>query len=130
MNTGYAAGMRDHRVKIFNKVAATSFGDTTSYQCAGIVWASVTWSKGVKSLREGVLDAYDTVMIRMNWTDKVTRDSQLECDGKTYQVQSLNSNKRQNIIQITATEITGKQDYTYSGSEIAGGPKWTREFGT
>ena len=54
MNTGYAAGMRDHRVKIFNKVAATSFGDTTSYQCAGIVWASVTWSKGVKSLREEV----------------------------------------------------------------------------
>ena len=97
--------MRDHRVKIFNKVAATGFGDTTSYQCAGIVWASVTWSKGVKSLREGVLDAYDTVMIRMRWNNFTTRDSLLIYDGITYQILSFHADKQENEIQITACEL-------------------------
>ncbi len=94
-----------HRVTIKNKVVAASFGDTTGYEYAGTVWADVTWNKGVKSLREGALDAYDTVLIRMRWNPIVCRDSQLECDGKTYQIQSFHEDKYDNQIQITATEV-------------------------
>lgn len=107
MTKGYSSGMRDHRVQIMNKVADSEkgFGETTKYECVAIVWASFNFSKGTKSLREGALDAYDTVMFRMLWNPHVTRDSQLVCNGKTYQIQSLNGDKHLNQIQITATEV-------------------------
>lgn len=105
MNTGYEPGMLDHRVTILNKVTATEFGETTDYAPIGTVWASYTWNKGAKSLREGALDAYNTVVFRMLWNDMVNRDSRLFCDGKTYQIQSLNGDRHLNQIQITATEI-------------------------
>ena len=59
----------------------------------------------MKALREGALDAYDTVIIRMRWNNVVTRDSRLECEGVTYQIQSLHADRQDNTIQITATEI-------------------------
>lgn len=107
---GYSTGILNHRVTILNKVApsAKEFGSTTTFEPVVSVWANVTWSKGVRSLREGALDAYDTVLIRMRWNDYVTRDSQLQCEGKTYQIQSLHADRIENIVQITATEMTTK----------------------
>jgi SPP1 family predicted phage head-tail adaptor len=102
---GYSAGFLNHRVMIRNKVDGTGFGDTTTYEDAGCVWANVTWSKGVKALHEGALDAYDTVLFRMRWNTLVRRDSQLVYDGVTYQIQSLHADRQDNTIQITATEI-------------------------
>lgn len=102
---GYTSGLIRHRVTILNKQVATGFGETTSYQPAATVWADVTWKKGQKALNEGALDAQDTVLIRMRWNDIVTRDSRLQCDGVTYQIQSLHADKQDNTIQITATEI-------------------------
>ena len=88
-----------------NKVVAAGFGETTTYDPAATVWADISFSKGVKSLREGALDAYNTVLIRMRWNNIVTRDSRLQCDGVIYQIQSLHADRQANIIQITATEI-------------------------
>lgn len=103
----YSSGLLKDRVKILNKQLPTQagFGETTTYTEAAEVWAEVTWSKGVKALREGALDAYDTVMVRMRYNDIVTRDSRLEHDGVTYQIQSLHRDYMDNTIQITATEI-------------------------
>lgn len=103
----YSSGIRDHRVTILKKVIATGFGETTDYVAVKTVWASFRWNRGTKSLREGALDAYDTVIFQMLWTDKIDRDSRLVCNGKTYQIQSLNGDKRSNQIQVTATEIIG-----------------------
>lgn len=102
---GYSSGFLKHHVTILNKVTATKFGETTRYEKAADVHADVSWSKGVKALREGALDAYDTVLIRMRWNNIVTRESRLECDGRTYQIQALHADRQDNIIQITATEI-------------------------
>jgi SPP1 family predicted phage head-tail adaptor len=104
---GYSAGFLNHRVLIRNKKSPTeqTFGETTEYEDAGCVWANVTWSKGVKALHEGALDAYDTVLIRMRWNKLVRRDSQLVYDGVTYQIQSFHADRQDNTIQITATEI-------------------------
>ena len=102
---GYTSGLLKYRVTILNKQVASGFGETTSYQPAATVWADVTWSKGAKALREGALDAYDTVLIRMRYNDVVTRDSRLQHDGVTYQIQSLHADRQANTIQITATEI-------------------------
>ena len=101
----YTSGMLKYRVTILNKQVASGFGETTSYQPAATVWADVTWSKGVKALREGALDAYDTVLIRMRYNDVVTRDSRLQHGSVTYQIQSLHADRQENTIQITATEI-------------------------
>ena len=104
---GYSAEFLNHRVLIRNKKSPTeqTFGDTTEYEDAGCVWANVTWSKGVKALHEGALDAYDTVLIRMRCNILVRRDSQLVYDGVTYQIQSFHADRQDNTIQITATEI-------------------------
>lgn len=101
----YSSGLLKHRVTILNKQVATGFGETTSYQPAATVWADVTWSKGMKALREGALDVYDTIMVRMRYNTIVSRDSRLEYDGVTYQIQSLHRDYQDNIIQITATEV-------------------------
>ena len=101
----YTSGLLKHRVTILNKQVASVFGETTSYQPAATVWADVTWSKGVKALREGALDAYDTIMVRMRYNTVVSRDSRLLIDGVTYQIQSLHRDYQDNTIQITATEV-------------------------
>ncbi len=101
----YSSGLLKYRVTILNKQEATGFGETTSYHPAATVWADMTWNKGVKALREGALDAYDMVLIRMRWNNIVTRDSRLQHGDVTYQIQSLHADRQENIIQITATEI-------------------------
>lgn len=101
----YTSGILKHRVTILNKQVASGFGETTSFQPAATVWADVTWKKGQKALNEGVLDSQDTVLIRMRWNNIVTRDSRLQADDVTYQIQSLHANRQENTIQITATEV-------------------------
>ncbi len=103
----YSTGLLNRRIMILNKVLPTQgeFGDTTQYEVKSCVWAQVTWSKGVKALREGALDAYDTIMVRMRYNTVVSRDSRLLIDGLTYQIQSLHRDRQENTIQITATEV-------------------------
>jgi len=101
----YQSGFLHQRVTIRNKVAATGFGDTTSWKDVATVWANITFSKGAKSMREGALDAYDTVIIRMRWNNVIDRDSHLVHDGKEFQITSFHRNYEENIVQITATEI-------------------------
>ena len=109
----YGAGMRNKRVQIMNRKADVEgdFGRNSGgrgYEYTTTVWAGVTFSKGVKSLREGALDAYDTVMFRMLYTKKVCRESMLVWDDRTFAVQSFNRDYQTNEIQITATEAPGK----------------------
>ena len=40
----------------------------------------------------------------MRWNNLVDKDSRLTCEGKTYQILQFNSDRRQNIIQITAQQ--------------------------
>ena len=102
---GYSSGMLRHRVTIKNKVVATEFGATTGYEDAGCVWAAVDFQRGMKRLAEGALDGTDYVVIRMRWNGIVKRDSQLECEGVTYQITEFHADKYDNIIQIKAQEI-------------------------
>lgn len=126
----YTSGLLKYRVTILNKQVASGFGETTSYQPAATVWADVTWNKGVKALREGALDAYDTVLIRMRWNNVVTRDSRLLHDGVTYQIQSLHADRQDNTIQITAQEmVQAAPTYNPSMSGIGGGSRNPYEFG-
>lgn len=110
MVIGFDSGMRNHRVTILNKVSPSekAFGTKTSYRREGSISSSYEFNKGTKALREGALDAYNTVMFRMNFSANVniTRESLIEMDGKFYQIQSLNSDHMENKIIILATEMT------------------------
>jgi hypothetical protein len=123
----YQSGFRNHFVTIRNKVVATGFGETTSYQDVKTVHAAKSWKHGVKGLREGALDAYDKVLFRMDWNNIVKRDSLLVCEGKTYQVLSLDGDFRTNEIEILAQEIV--LPYSPSSSGISGGSRNQSEFG-
>ena len=102
---GYSAGYLHNIVTIRNKVVATGFGETTSWQDAGCVHARKVWKSGNKVLRESALDAIDVVIFRMRWNNIVTRDSLLVCDGKTYQILSLEGDRQENQIEIKAQEV-------------------------
>lgn len=99
--------MLNHMVAILKKKDADKldFGEKVEYEQVSCVHANLTWKKGQKALNEGALDAQDTVMFRMRWNGIVTRDCLLECEGVTYQIQSLHADRRDDTVQITATEI-------------------------
>ncbi len=105
----YQSGFRHCRVTIANKVVDTMFGETTSYEEAKTVWAAKTWKHGAKALQEGALDVYDKVLFRMNWNNIVRRDSILVCEGKKYQVLSLDGEFQKNEIEILAQELVNQQ---------------------
>ena len=104
--------MRNHRITILNKVAPTekAFGEKTGYKRDGSLNSSYEFNKGTKALREGALDAYDTVIFRLNFSGNaaktITRESLIEMNGKIYQIQSLNADHQENKIIIRATEMT------------------------
>lgn len=109
----YGSGMRNKRVHIMNRKADVEgdFGRNSGgrgYEYTTTVWAAVTFNKGMKSMREGAVDAYDTVMFRMLYNKKVCRESMLVWDERTFAIQSFNRDYQTNEIQITATEAPGK----------------------
>lgn len=105
----YSTGMMNKRVSVLSRMAASAgeFGRGSggqTYVVSQEVWAAIDFVRGLSALREGALDAYDTVMIRMRWNPTVTRESLLWHDGRMYEVQQLNSERQRNQMQITAQE--------------------------
>ncbi len=138
MTTGFTSGMRNHRITILNKVQSSgrAFGEKTGYQREGSIFSSYEFTKGTRALREGSLDAYDSVMFRLNFSGnvakKITRESLIEMHGKIYQVQSLNEDYHDNKIIIRATEMTTQVNIIpepYSSSGIEGGSTQSHEVG-
>ena len=96
------------------------------------LWASEKFVKGMKSLREGAFDAYDTVMFRLAYDARIDRWCLVKYNGKWYQIQSCNEDYQTNKIQITATELANQQVnivYPPSASVISGGSSETHEVG-
>ena len=138
MTTGFTSGMRNHRITILNKVqpSGRAFGEKTGYRREGSLNSSYEFNKGTRALREGALDAYDSVMFRLNFSGnvakKITRESLIEMSGKIYQIQSLNADYHDNKIIIRATEMTTQVNIIpepYSSSSIEGGSTESHEVG-
>ena len=110
--TGYSAGMRHERIQILNRMEARA--GKNGIDSSGVEWCSagcyqvaVDWSKGVRALNAGAVDAYGVVEIRMNWTSAVTMRSRFVYDGVTYQIlpETFHANKRSNTIQFLGQAI-------------------------
>ena len=88
-----------------------TFGKSGSpkYTVLGTFWMSETFNKGVKSLREGAMDAYDTVMFRCRFNKDIDRWCLLKYNGKWYQITSLQDDYQDNQMQMLATEMANQQ---------------------
>ena len=107
----YSSGMLNRRVTVARRVTSENraFGDGgEQYEVLGTFWAAEDFSKGLKALREGALDAYDTVMFRMRYQAEIDRWCLIQYRGKWYQILSFNENYEENQIQITAQELANQ----------------------
>lgn len=105
--TGYTSGILKDRVTIITPPTYQD-GPYGRQEVPGSQferWAAVDWARGTKAMREGTLDAYDTVMIRMRYDERITRDCKILHNGTTYRIQSFHPDKHAATIQITATEL-------------------------
>ena len=133
----YSAGMMNKRVKVAKRVDSEggSFGRSSGgqkYTLLGEFWAAENFNKGVKSLREGAVDAYDTVMFRMHYHNEIDRWCLVQYHGRWYQIQSFNADYQTNEIQITATEMANQNVtivYSPTNSSISGGNGSSSEIG-
>lgn len=112
----YDAGMLNKRITIAKRLEAQmgKYGLDSSgakYQIVGQAWAAEDFNKGVKSLREGAVDAYDTVMFRLRYRKDIDRWCIIKYLGRWYKIESFNESYQDNQIQITATEMSN-QDVT------------------
>ena len=109
----YSTGMLNKRIQIYQRAEeqGSTFGKSgqPKYQLLGDFWANETFSKGVKALHEGALDAYDTVMFRCRYIEQLDRWCLLQYHGKWYQITSFNEDYQENQIQMTATELANQQ---------------------
>ena len=110
----YSSGMLNKRITIAKRteaVAGKSGRDSggIKYEIIGTFWAAEDFNKGVKALREGAFDAYDTVMFRLRYNASIDRWCLIQYLGKWYQIQSLNEDYQDNQIQITAIEMANQQ---------------------
>ena len=119
----YSTGMMNKRVKIAKRVDSEggSFGRSSGgqkYTMLGEFWAAESFNKGVKSLREGAIDAYDTVMFRMYYHAGIDRWCLIQYQGRWYQIKSFNESYQDNEIQITATEMANQNVTIVKASNI------------
>ena len=63
----------------------------------------------MKSLREGALDSYNTIMFRMRYVSGMDEWCLIQFQGKWYQITSFNESYRNNEIQITAIKMANQQ---------------------
>lgn len=122
----YSTGMINKRVTIAKRTAS-EMGDYgvdsggIKYQLLGTFWAAEDFNRGVKALREGAVDAYDTVMFRMRYNAQIDRWCLIQYQGTWYEIQSFNANYQENQIQITAIERTNQDvEIVTPATEVTG----------
>ena len=121
----YSTGMLNKRIQIYQRAEEGSdpkgknFGKSgqPKYQLLGPFWANETFSKGVKALHEGALDAYDTVMFRLRYHACIDRWCLIRYNGTWYQILSFNADEHDNQIQITAQEMPNQNVTVITQSE-------------
>ena len=105
--------MMKYRVQVAKRATEESatFGKSgqPKYEILGTFWMAETFTKGVKAMHEGALDAYDTVMFRCRYNKDIDRWCLLKYHGKWYQITSFNEDYQENQIQMTAVELANQQ---------------------
>ena len=111
---GYSAGLLNHLITFAQRTKAEAGkhgldSGGVKYTKVCTVLASKKFNTGIKAMREGAMDAYDTVMFRLHWRNDIDRWCIILCDGKWYQIESFNDDFNDNQIQITAREMPNQK---------------------
>jgi len=82
-------------------------GEGIQWEETACVWANVTWSKGVRALSAGAIDAYAVKIVRIRWTSDVTIRSRVRYEDQVFQIlpDTFQSDKRANTIQFLMQQI-------------------------
>lgn len=112
----YSSGMLKHLVVILNRKQATTNrwgkdGSGVEWEQSGCVWAAVDFVKGLRTMREGALDVYGVVMVRMRWNNIVNLRSRILYDGQVYNIlgETFHADKQANTIQFNAQIIVNEK---------------------
>ena len=127
--TGYQSGMRRHRITILNRNEATQsqFGRDAAgitWSEGATVWAAVDWTRGMSAMREGSVDAYGVIIVRIDYTTGITMRSRIRWNGQVYQIlpETFNGHYRENtlqfLMQLVVNDKGGKPGPQPSSSEI------------
>ncbi len=110
----YPSSILTHKVVfvLYPQNLDTEYGRETAYepgaQGSGVrmwtEWANVTFARGVKAMRQGTMDAYDSILIRCRYVEEVSRATLIRYEGSEYVIDSLHKDYQRNEMQITATE--------------------------
>lgn len=106
----FSSGFLNERIFIATRVEqqSTQFGMTgqPAYEVFGPIWANAAYSKGTKSLQEGALDAYGTMIFRCRYHEWIDEWCLIKYQGKWYQIiQPVNGNRMKNELQIVAQSM-------------------------
>ena len=112
----YSSGFLKDTIKVLAKLPAEDgeFGRGSGgmrYTLLGTFHANVAWAKGVKPLREGAVDAYDTVMVRMRYRSTIDHDCLILHHGKVYAIQTLHGDYQTNELQMTCQQQPEGTEY-------------------
>lgn len=108
----FSTGMLNKRIMVQNRTKAVvgKFGVDSAgiqWEDSGCVWASVEWSKSMRVLNAGAIDAYGVVLVRMRWCPFINMRSRIVYGGQTYQIlpDTFHDDKQANTIQFNAQVI-------------------------
>ena len=105
----YTSGMLRHRIKVLNRKEGESSqwgldGAGIEWEDCGCFWAAVDHVKGIHAMREGAIDVYGVVMVRMRYNKVVNMRSRIQYEGQTYQIlgETFHAEFEDNTIQFNA----------------------------
>lgn len=108
----YTSGLLKDRVDIYNRKEQTigAYGIDTNgieWTMVATVWANVEWQKGKTGMREGSLDSYGIVIVRMRYNCDVNMRSRIGYNDQMYQIlpETFHPDKQANTIQFLAQVI-------------------------
>lgn len=112
----YSTGMLKHQVIILNRKEATSSkwgkdGSGVEWEQSGCVWAAVDFVRGLRTMREGALDVYGVVMVRMRWNNVINLRSRIIYEGQVYNIlgETFHAEPQDNTIQFNAQIIVNEK---------------------
>lgn len=121
---GYSSGMLKDRVEILRRVQTEGRlgknSGSPAFESLGVVWAQVTFNRGVKAVREAALDGTDYVLVRMRYNTLACRNCYLYHDGTMYMVTEFHRDRQENIVQMKAVEVQDKRVIATPAGETAG----------
>ncbi|MCD8265829.1 MAG: phage head closure protein [Prevotellaceae bacterium] len=104
----YSSGMLNQRVKFYHPAKRQGVkGEATAYTFGQTCWAAVDFARGTRALRQGQVEVYTTIMLRLRFAGNsgLTEYDRIEYLRKYYAIESFNADPAANTIQITAVQV-------------------------